>query len=180
MLTTACATGVGVDMQISYLAPNPPYHNRMLKWFDAVFDATVCWLSDHLIDDAAFAPPFTGTPPYESQGAAQNTKKTSFKCSQGRFHISPLPGSNWSYLCVCPDYPSLRVDHRCTTPIQSKVLLFSPNIQKCVPGSHCRIFRSLLPYGSILQSSVSFTCSFLLIWLSGYTKHTIQNQYVQY
>lgn len=95
MLTTACATGVGVDIHISHMVLNPPNHNRMLKWFNfsckwcwevqytdflflwwadcehicqrpaAVFDAAVCWLSDHLIDDAV--PPFTGTLPDESQ-----------------------------------------------------------------------------------------------------------------
>lgn len=95
------------------------------------------------------------------------------KSSQGHFHISCLPGSDWTHLCVCPDYPSVRVDHRCMALILSRVLLF-PNIQKCVPGSCCRISSALLPYGSISQSSISFACSFLLIWLFGYTKH-IQN-----
>lgn len=112
MLTTACATGVGVDMYISDMALNPPHYNRMLKWFNsnckwcwevqyndffcfflqwddckhichrpaAVFDAAVCWrLSDHLIDDAAYAPPFTGTLPYGSQpGCSSKQEKNKF------------------------------------------------------------------------------------------------------
>lgn len=31
LLTSACARGVGVDMHISYMDLNPPFHNIMLK-----------------------------------------------------------------------------------------------------------------------------------------------------
>lgn len=62
--------------------------------------------------------------------------------SQGHFHISQLPGSDWTHLCVFPDYPSVRVDHRCSS---WTVLPFLPTSRNVFQGhtAEFQVFCSL-------------------------------------
>lgn len=207
MLITACATGVGVDMYISDMALNPPYYNRMLKWFN--FNCKWCWevqynefiftmsrLRAHLSQTCCciwcccvlttvrplnwrccIRANFHGDAPlWVTTRGSSKQEKNKFQVFTRTFSYFAIA---WQGLDSFVRLPWLSFSQ---SPSQVLILNSPPfflNIQKCVPGPHCRISSALLPYGSISQSSVSFTCSFLLIWLSGYTKH-IQNQYVQY
>lgn len=63
--------------------------------------------------------------PYESQPVCGSKQEKVSSLPEDTLIL--LPGSDWTHLCVCPDYPSVRVDHRCMTLILSRVLLFFPH-----------------------------------------------------
>lgn len=90
----------------------------------------------------------------------RNKKK--FLSSQGHFHISHLPGSDWTHLCVYPDYPSVRVDPRQMTLFLSKVLF--PPTSRYVFQGHTAEFQVLCSLTEAFHNHLSISPA-VFCWL---------------